>query len=139
MSFGDLDTDFSRFANLGDSSLRRLAEEGWRPKSPDLVPRENRFNDGALVTIETGHYAPNSWGLFDMHGNAAEWTRTAYRPYPYREDDGRNALSAEGERVVRGGSWRDRPHLCRSASRLSYQPWQKVYNVGFRVVVDIRR
>ena len=37
--------------------------------------------------------------------------------------------------VVRGGSWHDRPHRARSAFRLAYPAWQKVFNVGFRVVV----
>ncbi len=35
-----------------------------------------------------------------------------------------------------GGSWRDRPIRCRSAFRVGYQPWQKVYNVGFRVICE---
>ena len=122
LSYGDLDTDFSRFANLGDANLRKLTDEGWRPKSPDLVPKDGRFDDGALVTAEVGRYAPNAWGLHDMHGNAAEWTRL---------DDG-----ASGKKVIRGGSWRDRPKLCRSASRWAYDPWQKVFNVGFRVVIN---
>ncbi|MGB2821196.1 MAG: SUMF1/EgtB/PvdO family nonheme iron enzyme, partial [Phycisphaerae bacterium] len=64
----------------------------------------------------------------------AEWTLTAHRPYPYAGADGRNDPSAEGRRVVRGGSWYDRPERCRSAFRLSYRPYQPVYNVGFRVV-----
>ena len=55
-------------------------------------------------------------------------------PYPYREDDGRNAPGAEGRKVVRGGSWYDRPKRCRSAFRLSYQPYQRIYSVGFRVM-----
>ena len=38
--------------------------------------------------------------------------------------------------MVRGGSWYDRPPRCRSAFRLSYPAWRKVYNVGFRVVFD---
>jgi len=123
LSFGDLDTDFARFANLGDVNLRRIADEGWRPKAPDLIPRDSRFNDGALVTAAIGQYQPNAWGLHDMHGNAAEWTRSSER-------DGSDL------KVVRGGSWRDRPKLCRSASRLAYSPWQKVFNVGFRVVIE---
>ena len=136
LNFGDLDTDFSRFANLADASLRKLADEGWRPKAPDLVPRDARFNDDALVTTEVGRYRPNAWGLHDMHGNAAEWTRTTCLPYPYRTDDGRDAVSSEGRKVVRGGSWRDRPKRCRSAFRLSYPAYQKVYNVGFRVIIE---
>jgi formylglycine-generating enzyme required for sulfatase activity len=71
-----------------------------------------------------------------MHGNAAEWTLSAYRPYPYR-DDGRNDVRSEEPRVVRGGSWRDLPRDCRSAARRSYRPYQKVYNVGFRVVAEV--
>jgi formylglycine-generating enzyme required for sulfatase activity len=134
-SFGDFSTDFSPFGNMGDASLRRLADEGWRPKSPDLVVRDNRFNDGELVSVEIGGYASNLWGLHDMHGNVAEWTRTTWQPYPYV--DSSRIPASKGQKVVRGGSWRDRPQLCRSGSRLAYQPWQKVFNVGFRVVVEL--
>jgi len=133
--YGDLNSDFSPFANVADRTIRNLAYEGWRPKSPDLVPRDPRFDDGALVTAEVGRYRPNAWGLHDMHGNAAEWTRSTYRPYPYRGDDGRNDLSGSEKRVVRGGSWRDRPGRCRSAFRLGYPPYQRIYNVGFRVIL----
>jgi formylglycine-generating enzyme required for sulfatase activity len=133
-SFGNLDTDFGPWANLADQSLRDLAYKSWRPRTPDLAPRDDRFNDRALVSIPGGSFRPNTWGLFDMHGNVAEWTRTAFRPYPYVEEDGRNGCDAGPTKVVRGGSWRDRPMRCRSAFRLSYPPYQKVYNVGFRIV-----
>ncbi len=85
---------------------------------------------------DAGTYQANAWGLHDMHGNVWEWTRSALRRYPYREDDGRNDLAAEDKRVVRGGSWRDRPKRARSAYRLAYRPYQRVFNVGFRVVVQ---
>ncbi len=136
LSYGGLDTDFSSCGNLGDASLRKLADEGWRPKSPDLVPKDDRFNDGALVTCAVGRYAPNAWGLYDMHGNAAEWTRSNYHPYPYRADDGREVDGTGDKKTIRGGSWRDRPNLCRSASRWAYAPWQKVFNVGFRIIIE---
>ncbi len=122
LNYGDPATDFSAFGNMGDASLRKLAEEGWRPKPPDLVAKDARFNDGALVTCEVGRYLPNAWGLHDMHGNAAEWTRSDY--------------GGSARKVIRGGSWRDRPKLCRSASRWAYDPWQKVFNVGFRVIIE---
>jgi len=90
-----------------------------------------------VVTANVGSCGPNAWGLYDMHGNACEWTRTTYRPYPYKADDGRAHPSQAGRKVVRGGSWCDRPKRCRSAFRLSYPAWQRVHNVGFRVVCEM--
>ncbi len=54
----------------------------------------------------------------------------------YQEKDGRNDLASHGPKVVRGGSWYDRPVRSRSASRLAYPSYQKVFNVGFRVVME---
>ena len=135
-SFGDSDADFSAYANLADATIRDLAYKSWSPRTPDVVPRDERFDDGALVSAVVGSYRPNAWGLCDMHGNVAEWTRSALRPYPYRDDDGRNAADASGPRVVRGGSWRDRPPRCTSSFRWGYPPYHRVFNVGFRVVCE---
>ena len=130
--FGDPTTDFSPFANLADRSLMH----GLRTVMP-WIPGIPSVNDGAAVTRNVGQGQPNPWGLADMHGNAAEWTRSLFRPYPYRDDDGRNDLTGDGERVVRGGSFYDRPHRAQSAYRLSYPPWQRVYNTGFRVICEV--
>jgi formylglycine-generating enzyme required for sulfatase activity len=82
---------------------------------------------------DVGGGPANAWGLHDVHDNVAEWTLSTYRPYPYR-DDGRNAPSVDGRKVVRGGSFSDPPERCRSAFRLDYPSWQQVFNVGFRVI-----
>jgi formylglycine-generating enzyme required for sulfatase activity len=136
LSYGDLNTDFSGFGNMADFTIRELVYDVRDQYPPDLVPRDARFNDKKLVTANVGSYKPNAWGLHDMHGNAWEWTRSTYRPYPYRPNDGRNNITNNGRKVIRGGSWYDRPKRCRSAFRLSYPTWQKVYNVGFRIVVE---
>ncbi|MCH8119398.1 MAG: SUMF1/EgtB/PvdO family nonheme iron enzyme [Planctomycetes bacterium] len=133
--YGDLDTDFSQFGNMADFTIRDLVYDVRDQYTPDLVPRDARFNDMKLVTAEVGNYKPNAWGLHDMHGNVWEWTRSLYKPYPYTDNDGRNDISDNGGKVARGGSWYDRPKRCRSASRLSYPAWQKVYNVGFRIAI----
>ena len=133
MNYGDLDTDFGAAANLADATLSGFA----RGDSPQWHPKDSRFHDGALVTAKVGSYRPNAWGLCDMHGNAAEWTRSSYRPYPYDPADGRDEPNLSEPKTVRGGSWYDRPKRARSAFRLSYAPWQGVYNVGFRVAMEI--
>ncbi|MDP7304332.1 MAG: formylglycine-generating enzyme family protein, partial [Pirellulaceae bacterium] len=142
--FGNGDVDFSPFANMADAKLAEFASDVWDSSKPltnatsydEWFPKDSRFNDGGVLSVESGRYRPNAWGLFDMHGNAAEWTCTTYQPYPYDPGDGREDPVSAGRKAVRGGSWRDRPRRCESSFRLSYLPYQRVYNVGFRVVCE---
>lgn len=146
--FGDIGVDFSKYANLGDKMLKEFAactahknyESVRIIESPnrydDWIPRDTIYQDGGFVSEKPGRYRRNPWELFDMHGNVWEWTQSVYMPYPYVENDGRNESSNSGKRVVRGGSWYDRPHKSTSSYRLSYRSYQKVYNVGFRVVIN---
>lgn len=144
-SFGDLNADFSKFANFADAKLTEFASDPFTVDTPlknpskydDWLPKDARFNDGALLTVEPGRYQPNAWGLCDMHGNAAEWTRSTYRPYPYVDEPIAESPPNVGRKVVRGGSWRDLPKHGTSSYRLSYLPYQRVYNVGFRVVAPV--
>ena len=53
-----------------------------------------------------------------------------------KRPDGRDASAAAGRRAVRGGSWLDRPKRCTSSFRLSYEPYQRVFNVGSRIVSE---
>ncbi len=126
-SYGTSDTDFSKYANLADLSIKRLAVTGVNPqpiKNPnkyqDFVPKDSRFDDGERLMADAGQYLPNAWGLHDMHGNVCEWTISDFE---------------EPGKVVRGGSWRDRPKRARSGFRLAYPTYQPVFNVGIRVVV----
>ncbi|MCF7732073.1 MAG: SUMF1/EgtB/PvdO family nonheme iron enzyme [Akkermansiaceae bacterium] len=131
LNYGAVDADFGKFANLADGRLLELCQRD----SPKWIPAITNVNDGATVTSEVGRYQPNAWGLADMHGNAAQWTLTTYQPYPYKDDQTGNGLS-KGMKVARGGSFYDRPARARSAFRLAYPNWQRVYNVGFRVVCE---
>jgi formylglycine-generating enzyme required for sulfatase activity len=132
LAFGSCASDFSQLANLADQRVNDLA----RGDSPRWIPSLPGSNDGSMISDQVGKYPANAFGLCDMHGNVAEWTRTAYRPYPYAAGDGRDNPAADGKKVVRGGSWYDRPHRARSSFRLAYEPWQRVFNVGFRVVME---
>jgi len=83
----------------------------------------------------TRQYQPNAWGLYDMHGNVAEWTRSDYVPYPYQAYSG-NSMNPGTKKTARGGSFFDRPYRATSSYRLGYLPWQGVFNVGFRIVIE---
>jgi len=144
--YGDKDTDFSTFANLADRSRGNL-RGGYpggsklrdRKPFPDksLFPlRDIRFTDNWFLVDYVAQCKPNAWGLKDMVGNVSEWTRSSYKPYPYKDADGRNDGNVKDRKVARGGSWSDRPKDAGSSIRLPYESYQKVYDVGFRVIVD---
>lgn len=143
--YGTMDTDFGRFANLADQSLRwfKMGYPGpgnLQPRLPyppdnNFPLRDERFSDKYHVVDYVGQTEANPWGLKDMTGNVSEWTRSSYRPYPYA-DDARNDESHGERKVARGGSWADRPSDAGSSVRRAYESWQKVYDVGFRVIVE---
>ncbi|MBM4035570.1 MAG: formylglycine-generating enzyme family protein, partial [Planctomycetes bacterium] len=130
--WGDAKADFGKLANLADAQLNQLCIRD----SPKWLPAIMGVNDGACVTGDVGRYQPNAWGLLDMAGNAAEWTNSSYRPYPYIATDGRESGSDSERKVARGGSYHDRPFRARSAVRYDYEPWRRVHNVGFRVLCE---
>jgi formylglycine-generating enzyme required for sulfatase activity len=139
--YGDKNADFGKFANLADVSIKLLAVTGINPqpipnpdKYEDWIPKDARFDDGQKILCAVGQYQPSPWGLKDMHGNAWEWTASRMMPYPYSDGDGRNDAAGGDKRVVRGGSFYDRPYRATASYRLAYEPWQRVYNVSFRVV-----
>ena len=80
---------------------------------------------------KVGQLKPNSWGLYDMHGNVAEWTLDQYIPTAYkkRKKNAVNPYEAPTKtypRVVRGGSWMDKPERLRSSSRRpSSKRWKR--------------
>jgi formylglycine-generating enzyme required for sulfatase activity len=102
---------------------------------------------------------PNPWGLYDMHGNVAEWVLDQYAADTYEKVEGNPLRSPlvvptkEFPRVIRGGSWYDDPEQLRSAARMgSTVDWkredpqipQSIYYltdalfVGFRPIRPLR-
>ena len=80
---------------------------------------------------KVGTKKPNPWGLYDMHGNVAEWTLDQYLPTKYTErtQGVKNPFEKPIKvypRTVRGGSWMDEPQRLRSAARRpSSKNWKK--------------
>jgi formylglycine-generating enzyme required for sulfatase activity len=100
-----------------------LEEVGWFTK-----------NSGK-ETHPVGKKKANAWGLFDMHGNVAEWCADYYGDYPSGAATDPAGPDKGQMRVVRGGSWNDRADKCRSANREREVPESSGMFIGFRVVL----
>ena len=146
-SFGDDPEALGEYAWFFDNSLYDDPEKGH----PD-------FGAGYR---KVGSKKPNPWGLFDMHGNVAEWVLDQYSADTYAAFAGEKTAWRDAVRwptdtfpcVARGGSWEADASGCRSAARLaSDSKWQSRdpqfpksiwwytdgFHVGFRVICPLR-
>ena len=106
--------------------------------------RGNYLADGGLTTLIVGCYPPNHYGLYDMSGNVAEWTNSAFDPTSYNftwdmnpdytynaKDDDPPVMK---RKVVRGGSWKDISYYIQVTTRdFEYQDTARCY-IGFRTI-----
>ena len=129
--------------SFGDDPSK-LGDYAWFKENSDEQPHEG------------GLKKANPWGLYDVHGNAAEWAADKYDPAFYATAPAANPFNDPGDVLyphsVRGGSWDDEPAKLRSAARRSStEAWSRrdpqnpkslwwhtdATFVGFRVVRDV--
>lgn len=87
-------------------------------------------------TTDVGSFPPNAFGLYDMHGLVWEWCQdTYYRNYNGAPTDGSTRINPARHRLLRGGSWGDKPGSCRAANRVRYPQNFRSLLHGFRVML----
>jgi formylglycine-generating enzyme required for sulfatase activity len=128
-SCGDDPEDLAEVGNVADVTAKTKYPE-WT----EAIAAQ----DGFVYTAPVGHFRPNAWGLFDMHGNAWEWCSDEYDAGYYKHspaDDPVGAVGAGPYRVFRGGGFANYPHYCRSAYRRRNTPDPRNGSVGFRLAL----
>ncbi|MBF0419468.1 MAG: SUMF1/EgtB/PvdO family nonheme iron enzyme [Magnetococcales bacterium] len=129
--WGDDPKEACQYANVADQT--KDGKFGFGKK--------HECRDGFYFSAPVGHFKPNSFGLYDMLGNAWEWTCSEYDPtYGGKEKNcarsgntGSLRVEQGSDRVPRGGSWFGTPASVRSAYRFSYDPGYRLISLGFRL------
>jgi formylglycine-generating enzyme required for sulfatase activity len=95
--------------------------------------------DGFYGTSPVGNFSPNKFGLYDMIGNAWEWTNDWYDKGYYSVSPKNNPMgpSTGNGYVLRGGSWGSAPFLARAATRMKQPPHKRDPHHGFRLLMQV--
>lgn len=89
-------------------------------------------------TLPVGSFSPNPWGIYDMHGNVAEWCIDWKGDYPGITQTNPQGPTTGSDHLIRGGSWCMLPYICRSANRndIIQRPLKSGSIIGFRLVAS---
>lgn len=133
----------AKYANLREinQNIYLMKSDQFRRNKWSL-PQEGPFKYAGFV----GHFEPNPWGIFDMHGNVWEWCADGYEDYeiavhPQGEPGslemfvGRTGAETKNLKVMRGGGWNTSFCYARSAARGSYAPSRRFVDLGFRFII----
>ncbi len=132
--WGDAKEDIGQYANVVDQAYERAC------------PREQytlNSDDGYVGPAPVGQFKPNAFGLYDMIGNAPEWTQGIYGENAHSIDPDGKLFDPNSEDnqylYCRGGSWQAGLTYCRSASRWMVEsPGTSGSDsgIGFRILIE---
>jgi iron(II)-dependent oxidoreductase len=107
----------------------------WGAAPPDRSRAQFGAGFNSTAPVDASAAGASPYGVRDMAGNVWEWVSSAYRPYPYSHDDGRETLEAGPARGTRGGGHDSPPQEITTTQRgrtLSRNPASGHHNIGFR-------
>jgi len=146
-AFGNDPEDLVLYGNVADQDRRDgkdVTIEGYDKdgnKTDSKLPYPFLAkSDGYKWTAPVGKFRHNAFGLYDMHGNAWEWTADRYgeRFYAASAVDDPKGPATGDYRVLRGGGFNNTPVAQRCAYRIEAEPSGSQYGVGFRVVREVQ-
>ena len=129
-----------RAARAGSGLFKQfeLARYAWyRETSMGPGQAEDFVKVEAFSTRPVGSKEANAWGFHDLHGNVWEWTSSLLKPYFYDPADGRESLTAKGQRVLRGGGYTDAAGLLHPALRHGERPDRRYRWNGLRIARSV--
>ncbi|MEJ6005738.1 formylglycine-generating enzyme family protein [Paucibacter sp. AS339] len=136
---GDAPSSLLKVANVFDAD----SAINWPQWQTRALQGPDGKGDGFAFTAPVGSFAPNAWGLYDMHGNAWEWVSDWHDDDYYAKSSAQGpAVDPQGPssgdvRVRRGGSWHTWPFYARSAYRNWNAPETRYTLLGVRLVREI--
>ncbi len=145
VSWQDAQAYASWLSQRTGKTYRLLSEAEWEYCSRAGTTTKYAFGDSitakqaqfaARKTVEVGAFPPNDWGIYDMHGNVWEWCEDNWHANYAGEPPNDGSVWKGGDRtlrVLRGGSWTQKPWFLRSANRISKRPTARHRDIGFRV------
>ncbi|MBR0238567.1 MAG: formylglycine-generating enzyme family protein [Thermoguttaceae bacterium] len=142
VSWNDCQEFCKRCARLG-MSVQLPTETQWEYacRAGTTEPYAGNLNEMAWYSSNSGSKThpvgtkkPNSWGLYDMHGNVWEWCLGWKAKYPKGKVTDPSDSSKGSFCVNRGGSWISAAKICRSAERDHLIPTYRYFSLGFRCV-----
>lgn len=106
-----------------------IEENYFEQENLDTQPGEYRE-----TTVEVNSFAPNAWGLYNMHGNVSEWVWDYYGTYDTSATNDPTGPDTGSLKVYRGGGWNDFAKNMRSAYRATLEENLGSFNIGIRLV-----
>ena len=123
----------------GQPAEEALSQDAWCRDNSLRQPTPGKpfLRVDAYAPRPVGTRRPNAWGFHDMQGNVCEWCSSLWQPYLYDATDGRESLTTNGKRILRGGGFADSVRSLDAALRHPERPHRRLRWNGLRLARSV--